>query len=486
MPLYFKSKAVEHPVVGLACPTGCLPTTPSASKKSLPWTARSLLGVSALQLPKNPLVGRAVPSAPLSLAGTIPTVNCPLSTVNCPPISSLQSSVCSISPVPAVNCPLSTVNCPAPSRLLSIIGILFAITVAAVNTPAQSQPFTPRLSLDVATRYNDNLLLSPTTPLRDFSEVVSPRVGFLYGQPDRTYIGLDYKAEIERFFSHEEFDANNQFITLDTQALFPHSILQLHQSFRDVAGPNSEIGGWEREQRNRTIVTAEYQLNSKSSLGLDYLQDIRDYLTAGTINSRTFVIGGTLYYHWLPKTDLLAQFNQGWVHVNRGVDAAYEELNVGFRGQLTEKITGTATVGYQHREMDGIGSSIDAPVAGLELKAIPTGRTIIDLYGTRTIDASSGFINRRYVVNRLYLTMRYRLFRSVMLSVGGECEFRENALAIASETYKRDILAVPVGVNYDLTKWLQLGATYRCQRVDYTTIGHAIQNFASLHVKIHY
>ena len=126
MPLYFKSKAVEHPVVGLACPTGCLPTTPSASKKSLPWTARSLLGVSALQLPKNPLVGRAVPSAPLSLAGTIPTVNCPLSTVNCPPISSLQSSVCSISSVPTVNCPLSPVNCPAPSRLLSIIGILFA------------------------------------------------------------------------------------------------------------------------------------------------------------------------------------------------------------------------------------------------------------------------------------------------------------------------------------------------------------------------
>ena len=82
--------------------------------------------------------------------------------------------------------------------------------------------------------------------------------------------------------------------------------------------------------------------------------------------------------------------------------------------------------------------------------------------------------------------MRYRLFRSVMLSVGSECEFRENALAIASEIYKRDILAAPVGVNYDLTKWLQLGASYRCQRVDYTTIGHAVQNFASLHVKIHY
>ena len=516
MPLYFKSKAVEHPVVGLACPTGCLPTTPSASKKSLLRTARSLKGVRALQLPKNPLVGRAVPSAPLSLAGTIPTVNCPLSTVNCPPISSLQSSVCSISPVPAVNCPLSPVNCPpisslqssvcsissvptvncplspvncpAPSRLLSIIGILFAITVAAVEVLAQSQPFTPRLSLDVATRYTDNLLIDPTTKIKDFTEVISPEVGFLYGQSHRTYIGVDYKAEIERYFTYEKYDANNQYVTLDTQAQFDHATIKLNHSFQDVSLPSYEVSGFAREQLHATILNTEYRLNSKTSAGLDYHQEFNDWLTSKHISHRQFIVGGTLYYHLFPKTDLLGQFNQGWVQMDRGANAIYEELNVGFRGQLTSKITGIATIGYQHREFDT--SSVpdwNEPVASIRLEAQLTERIFTVLKASRTINPSSDFLDYSYVVNNLNLTVNYRLLRTVTLSFGGGyLDAKSSAIKII-ENYARESLGARVGVTYDLTKWVQLGANYGyISKAYYLELAPAVQNTASLHVKIHY
>ena len=515
MPLYFKSKAVEHPVVGLACPTGCLPTTPSASKKSLPWTARSLLDVSALQLPKNPLVWRAVPSAPLSLVGTIPAVNCPLSTVNCPPISSLQSSVCSISPVPAVNCPLSpvncppisslqssvcsissvptvncplsTVNCPAPSRLLSIVGFLFAITVAAVEVPAQSQPFTPRLSLDVATSYNDNILLSPTTPLKDFSEVVSPRVGFSYGQLKRTYIRLDYRAALERYFTYEQFNTYKQFTTLDTQAQFDHAKIKLQQSFSDDSSPDSEVYGLSRIQLYTTAVSGEYRLNSKTSSGLDYYQEFHEWLTHGYIDYRQFVVGGTLYYHLLPKTDLLGQFNQGWVEMDRGANALYEELNVGFRGQLTSKIIGIAKIGYQHREFDSSSvSDWNEPVASIELQAQLTDRTTVALKASRTINPSDVYLDRSYLRNKLGFTGSYRLFRTVRLSFGGDYLNAKSSATNIAEDYAREQLKAWVDVTYDLTKWLQLGANYGYVDKNYTILGPAMQNTASLRVCLHY
>ena len=509
----FKSKAVENTVVGLARPTGCLPIDPSTREKPLLRTARSLKGVRALQLPKNPLVGRAVPSAPLSLVGTIPAVNCQLSTVNCHPsishlqspishlqssVFSLQSAVCSLpssaSPVPAVNCPIpppqpSTLHpqlpaTPPSSRVLSIIGFIFAITVAAADVPAQSQPFKPRLSLDVSTRYTDNLLIDPTTKIKDFSEVISPRVGFLYGNPNRTYIDLDYRAEIERYFTYEKYNANNQFVTLDTQAQFDHATIKLKHSFQDVSSPSYEVIGFSREQVNTTAATGEYRLNSKTSAGLNYHQEFHNWLTSNRIDYRQFVVGSTFYYHLLPKTDLLGQFNQGWVEMDRGANAIYEELNVGFRGQLTSKITGLATVGYQHREYAGTVPSWNEPVASIELRAQFTDRINAALTAFRTITPSSTYLDCSYIRNNADLEVKYLLFRTVRLSAGGGYDNIRNS--VPAQNYARERLSARIGVSHDFTKWLRLGANYYYTGNDYTIAGPAMQNAVSLHVKIHY
>ena len=417
------------------------------------------------------------------------------------PISNLQSPIStlpsSISSVPAVNYPaisnlqspisnLQSSVCP-PSRLLSIIGILFAITVAAVEVLAQSQPFTPRLSLDVATRYTDNLLIDPTTKIKDFTEVISPEVGFLYGQSHRTYIGVDYKAEIERYFTYEKYDANNQYVTLDTQAQFDHGTVRLQQAFQDVTSPSYEVSGFSREQLPRTDVNGEYRLNSKTSAGLDYHQEFHDWLTAGRIGYRQFDVGGTFYYHLFPKTDLLGQFNQGWVQMDHGANAIYEELNIGFRGQLTSKITGTATIGYQHREFDS--SSVpdwNEPVASIRLQAQLTERITAALTASRTINPSSTYPDRSYVVNNLDLNVNYRLFRAVRLTVGGGYLGARMSAANIVENYMREELTARVGMSYDLTKWVQIRTRYECTGRDYTITGNAMENAAILHVNIHY
>jgi len=443
MPLYFKSKAV----VGRA--------VPSALPRNVAQRSEPVSPKRKVQEQQNGGLGTARPAAATA------------STRFRPSATSLRII-------------------PTPFHLLSIIGLLFAITVAAVDVPAQSQPFTPRLSLDVATRYNDNLLLSPTTPLRDFSEVVSPEVGFLYGHPNRTYIGLDYLAELERFFTHEEFDANNEHVKLDTQAKFDQLTVRLRHSFLDDAGPNSEISMWSREQQNQTTITSEYRLNSKTSVGLDYQQKFHTWLTPGLLDYQSFVVGSTLYYQLFPKTDLLSQFNQGWVNVDHGDHAEYQEFNIGLRGQITSKITGTVTVGYQHREFDNALPTWNEPVASLQLEAHLTDRTSCALTATREILPAVTLANITLVSDQLKIAIQQRLFRTVILSLGGRYEqYDYSRLPLGMNT--RDMLMAQLGVDYNPTKWLQLGVVYRHMTTDYSTVDHAAeQNFVSLHVKIHY
>ena len=325
---------------------------------------------------------------------------------------------------------------------------------------AQSQTFTPRLALEYASRYNDNLLISPAQKKEDFSEVLSPGVGFLYGQPQRTYISLDYLAELERFNSFREFDANNEYVKLDTQAKFDRLTMRLMHSFHDVAGPNSEISMWARERRNETTLNSEYRLNSKTSMGLDCRQLFNDYVTTGMVNSRKFIVGGTLYYHLFPKTDLLGQFNHGWVNVQSGANAVYEEVNVGFRGQLTGKIVGIAKVGYQHREFDlATVATLNEPVAAIDLEAKLTDRISVNIEVARDIEPSGSQLNDSYSKTDLSLAGHYRLFRSVTLSAGGLYSDHDYKKEYAG--YVLTCFDAWVGVNYEMTKWLQLGAYYR-------------------------
>ena len=372
-------------------------------------------------------------------------------------------------------------------RKLGLLVVLLTATFAPVSrVAAQSQSFTPNLKLDSSGRFNDNLLLSPKSPQADFSAVVSPTVGFLYGQPNRTYLGIDYTAELERFDTLQQYDADNEFVTLDAQAQFDRLTMRLAHAFRDVAGPNSEISMWGREQRNTTTFNNEYKLNTKTSLGLAYHQLINSYLTKGKVDYQEFTVSGTLYYHLFPKTDLFSEINQGWVQMQRGANAMYEEVNVGFRGKITSKITGTAKVGYQHREFTwSTVPNWDAAVASIALEARLSTRSYLDLVLARAIEPSGIQLNDSYLLTEFSLYGHYRLFRTVELVGGGsysDREYKATPAGLALNTW-----GARIGVSYDLTKWIQLSALYRYRNADYASLDTtASQKFVSLNVVIHY
>jgi hypothetical protein len=84
-------------------------------------------------------------------------------------------------------------------------------------------------------------------------------------------------------------------------------------------------------------------------------------------------------------------------------------------------------------------------------------------------------------------TVRQRILRSVMLSIGGLYEARDYSLTTGMTSRLSNEWETRIGVDYDMTKWLRLGASYRYRSADYTAIDHlATQNFVSIHAAVHY
>lgn len=375
------------------------------------------------------------------------------------------------------------------SRTICALLIAFIVTADATTTVVQAQTnrFVPKLELDVRTRYNDNLLLSPCLPERDWSFVATPTVGFLYGQQGRTYVSADYAYELEKFATHSKYDTANHFVEFDSRAQFDRAAIRLAHSFHDVSGPNSEVSSWMHDIRNVTYVDSEYRFNDKTSVSLDYRQEFHEYPVTGWIDYQQYAVGAAFYYHLLPKTDVLCQFNQGWVDVARGEDATYQEISLGLRGQFTSKVTGKMTVGYQHREFNGVLPAWNEPVAAVGLDAQFTERTGASLTISRKINPSVAMENRWYASTIVDFTVRQRILRNLMLSAGGLYETREYGLTTGTTNRLIDEWEGRIGVVYDMTKWLRLGASYRYRSADFTGVDRlATQNFVSIDAAIHY
>src|ERR1700679_1725938 len=67
--------------------------------------------------------------------------------------------------------------------------------------------------LDLQSSFEDNVLISPTNKLGDFSFLISPGLQLLYGDPLHNYLSLDYTIGIEEFYRLTEFNAVNNYVT---------------------------------------------------------------------------------------------------------------------------------------------------------------------------------------------------------------------------------------------------------------------------------
>lgn len=342
--------------------------------------------------------------------------------------------------------------------------------------------------LDFVASYDDNVLLQRDNPLDDFCFTTSPGLQFLYGQSEHNFIALDYTASFERFVRLTGQDANNQFVKLNGQFEFHQLTLGVSHLFQDIKGPNTQIGARVQSLDNITHLDLEYRLSSKTSLGVGYGQYLHDYDLAGLYDSREYTPYATLFYHMTPKSDLFCRFAYGWVSVDGGPGATYQEVDIGIRGKLTKKISGSARVGYQHRSFDDEMNDVNSFVAAVDLEALLTRRMTLRLGVSRSINPSPSVMGNSYEATQVDCKLTYRFPRQkVGLWIGGTYERDDYENPVGGIDRVDDFYELSVGMTWDATKWMQLGAEYLFWHNDsrLTELGFS-RNLASIHARVHF
>jgi len=342
--------------------------------------------------------------------------------------------------------------------------------------------------LDFVASYDDNVLLKHTDPAGDFSFTTSPGLQLACGQSEHSFIALDYTASFERFVRLTSQDANNQFVKLNAQFELHQLTIGVTHLFQDLKGPNSQIGARIRSLDNITHLDLEYRLSSKTSIGAGYGQYLHDYDLAGLYDSREYTPYVTLFYHMTPKADLFCRFAYGWVSVDGGPSATYQEGDIGIRGKLTSKISGAARVGYQHRSFSDNYGDMNSVVASVDLEALLTRRTTLTLGVSRGINPSPSVMNNSYESTRVDCKLTHRFPRQkVGVWIGGGYERDDYERPVAGVDRVDDFFDTSVGVTWDATKWMQLSAEYLFWHNDsrLTELGFS-RNLASIHARVHF
>jgi hypothetical protein len=350
--------------------------------------------------------------------------------------------------------------------------LLFAATLFVGHTSRadsmDSWPIKFHPHLDLASTYDDNILISHDRPLADVYFTVSPGLELDYGDKAHNFLSLDYTAGIVRYLQHGSQDADNNFVTLKGEFTFDHLKLQISHAFRDETTSNVEVGNRVHEEQNLTDASAEYLLNRFFSVGLLYHQEFHHFLTAGQIDNSLFEPGVAVYYHLLSKADLFTEFDYGWVDVQEGENQTFENISMGIRGKITAKISGRVAVGYENRDYSGLTHSTETETASVSLHGDFTKHTSADLTILREITPSVTTEDISYTASRVEFTVSEKLFmEKVLATAGGAYEYDDYH---PNEQRLDNVWQAHVGARYIATKRLDVGVKYTYQR-DLSDVG---------------
>lgn len=222
------------------------------------------------------------------------------------------------------------------------------------------------VTADVSLSFNDNITLGnnfvapggtqPFNPVRD--DVVwrfNPGVSYEFGRNALLSGKLSYVENIDMYqdnsdldsaLSHVDFNATHDDGSSKTTA--SASFRQLNQNTVDFRLPDLS-----RRDETRAKVEHEMELSAKSSLmfGVDW-RDI-DYDRATLTDRTTTQLPLRYYWEASPKVDL----SFGGSYRRTDTDLAFSSsddilLNVGARGDFTQKLKGFIRVGFADRSLD--------------------------------------------------------------------------------------------------------------------------------------
>lgn len=324
------------------------------------------------------------------------------------------------------------------------------------------------------TTYATNVFQAPSHAEDDTILTTIP--GFLaeYGSGPHT-LSLGYRTEILRYLSLTNQDTENHFAVGQVRLEFPRLLVNVRDNFEKTnAPPNTELTGPVISSTNTFLPGVEYRLTSRFSLGASATWARIDFQTADLadqLNRDEYLVGPTLYWKILPKSDLglSYQYGQKRFDTQTDRDVTRHVITVGVRGSLTAKLSSTFRAGYEIREAD---TATQRGYSGLSLGGDwtyhPTERTTLMLITDRSVYESTFGSSPYFVSNTATVFAEQRFGPKLTANVrvtGGTNQYPTKETVGGRTKFREDLLYGWGGaVYYDLQRWLRLGLDYSTTR----------------------
>jgi len=262
------------------------------------------------------------------------------------------------------------------------------------------------LTAEVGVRRDDNVYLNDLDKRSDTILSVTPGVEVHYGQNSVSHGTIVLKDSFVRYTQDSAPNVN----LVDASADFAHDsgTLKLaadasYQQFSQNTAAGAVIGSNQVYQYNVLAVhtSAESELTAKTRVKVGAELNNLHYKTVGLIGSQDITIPLKVYYETTPKFDLFAGFD--YRHIDpqddgpSGRDLYY---NLGFRGNLTPKLSGEFSTGYRSRQ---VGENDRENLWGFDgkFKYEMTAKSTMSLSATRDFGTGAqgqSLKNTRYAV----------------------------------------------------------------------------------------
>ena len=322
--------------------------------------------------------------------------------------------------------------------------------------------------------YESNVFQAPSHSQGDVIFKTIP--GFL---ADYTFgshsLSAGYRAEILNYVTLTSQNNTHHIAAGQLRLDFPRTLINVKDDFtRTSDPPGSELGteltGPILSTTNFLKPEGEYRLTPTFSLGLNssWLYQRFDESSVGTLIDRDeYLVGASVFWKVLPKTDLSLNYYYGWTTFTDSSDRNYTQnsLTLALRGEITAKLSSTFKVGYTHQSADQSGQvAFSGWTTGGETVYRPTERTTISLATLRTSQASTDGLNPYYVTTSAMLSAQHQLLAK--LSVGARLGVGMNNYptkdTINGKTdWRQDTFSVAgAQIGYDIQPWLRVGLDY--------------------------
>ena len=328
-------------------------------------------------------------------------------------------------------------------------------------------------------QYDDNIFYTNKNTVYDWIGIITP--GAILELPwDDNLLQFDFRAMLY-YFRHNPRE-NHQDYRL--KGLFTYNFSNFKLKIEDLFLKTSSRENTDYSYRierieNTGSIALLYSANSFELQGkyknfyMDYFDDVYSKYD----HQEHFGIL-TAFYRIAPKTKALVEYTYDRILYRdaRDRDGFYNEVRVGFKGEITSKLYGIVKVGYQNRQYQGnpTWEDYDGIVGLVSLEQRFSKYSNLRVGWERTTRESTYEFNSYYLINRFWVVYSQQLAHK--LRGYAKINYYNYRYPYRSLTYDKkrvdEIWQPEVGVVYRIQDWLSADLSYRYKDRNSNFPGH--------------